>query len=257
MPVTMFSSAGCIRCGIVKNYLEDNGIGFAEHDITSPEGNSVFKAFYREHRSRIRRDAGGIFFPVVMDADGHITQDAGCTLARFMAGGDLSGMVEPNNLGHGWIGGLFLSRGGKEDTAPFLDVLRLLKKGGLATEATSDGRHGELLQAMLTESLVDRLLFHVPCPVPESPPEKSDLELSLKAAKAAQNRTELHFFLDVGKHGLVSPATAAESAKFMQETTGDNRLPLVISSGSDEDVNLFPYRTEARRWQVLADIAAR
>ena len=258
MPVTVFSSAGCIRCGIVTRHLEDKGIAFVGHDIKTPAGNAAFKAFYREHRSHIRRDAGGIFFPVVMDGDGRITQDAGCTLARFMTGGDLSGMVEPNNLGHGWIGGLFSSRGGEEDIEPFLAVLRLLKKGGLATEVSSNGRRGTLLRTILTEGLVNRLLFHVPCPVPESLPDRNDLELSLNVAQAAKSMIELRFFLDVGKPGRpVSPSAAAESAQLMQEATADNRLPLVISNSAGGDVNLFPYRTAARRWQVLAEIAPR
>ncbi len=256
MAVTVFSSTGCIRCAIVKRYLLESGAVVIEHDIKTPAGNEAFKAFYRTRRSEIRRDAEGIFFPVVMDEGGHITQDAGCTLAWFLAGGDLGGMVAPNNLGHGWTGGLFVSKGEEEHFASFLAVLRLLKQGGLQTEATADGGHGVLLRAALAENLVDRLIFHVVCPPPESGNARSDLETSLRAIKAAPGGAEARFLLDIGGGGgPVSPASAAESAKLLQEAAGDNRLPLLLTNTSGEPVNLFQYRTEVRRWQVLADIA--
>ena len=103
MPVTVFSSTGCIRCDIVKNYLRNRDLPFVEHNIKTDDGNDVFKQFYREHRSQVRRDENGIFFPVVLDGT-RVVQDAGVSLAWFICGNALDAAITPSNLGHGWIG---------------------------------------------------------------------------------------------------------------------------------------------------------
>ena len=252
MSVTVFSSTGCIRCEIVKKYFNGRTILFTEHDIKTSGGNDVFKAFYRERRTDIRRDAAGIFFPVV-EADGHIVQDAGATLAWFMCGSGLSAAVTPNNLGHGWIGGLDISACPADHAAVFLEILRLLKTGGLSTELSCNGKNPVLLKAVLDDALADRLQFRLTAGLAQ----QAELAQSLRMAKQSAGKAEVLFTLDIqGPDGRLSPADTAELARFMNESTGDNRLPLRIINGlAGDEVNLFPYRTEARRWQVLADLS--
>lgn len=248
MSVIVFSSTGCIRCEIVKKYLNSRNILFTEHDIKTSGGNESFKAFYREHRSEVRRDENGIFFPVVADGS-RIVQDAGASLAWFMCGDGLNAAITPNNLGHGWIGGLNISACPAEHAETFLNILRLLKAGGLATELSCNGKNASLLRKILEEKLADRLQFKLAA--------NSELTASLRSAKECAGKAEVLFTLDIqGLERRLTPVEAAVMAQLMAEATGDNRLPLrIVNSSPDDAVNLFPYRTEARRWQVLADLA--
>lgn len=252
MSVTIFSSTGCIRCGIVKNYLQGRDIPFEEHDIKTAEGNGIFKAFYREYRGEIRRDGGGIFFPIVADG-AHIVQDAGATLAWFICRDQLDAAITPNNLGHSWIGGLNVSACVRGNFPFFLEILRLLKAGGLATSLRTDGRNACLFEKILTEKLADKLEFSLA----ESRIKDKELAASLAVAQKLAGSADLVFFLDIqGPGGPITPADAGAIAKFAAEATGDNRLPLrICNSSSEQTINLLPYRTETRRWQVLAELA--
>ena len=252
MPITVFSATDCIRCQIVKNYLAEKNIPFEEHDIKSETGNDAFKAFYREHRAEVRRDEGGIFFPIVVDGM-HVVQDAGVALAWFICGNRLDGIVTPNNLGHGWIGGLNIAACDKETASFFLEVLRFLKAGGLATSLAANGKNAFLLESILAEKLADKLEFVLTGSGKNSP----ELAASLAAVKKYAGNVEKSFTLDIyGPEGVITPAEVAETAKLMAEFTGDNRLPLRIACSSpDQSVNLLPYRTESRRWQVLTTLA--
>lgn len=251
MSVTVFSSAGCIRCEIVKSYLKNQEIPFVERDIQTDEGNKAFKAFYREHRDEIRRDAGGVFFPVVTDGS-RVVQDAGATLAWFLCGGELDAAITPNNLGHGWIGGLDVSACDSRNAGAFREILRLLKAGGLATELVSNGKNASLLRDILEENLADKLRFRFSA----AQAKNSELAESLRVAKERAVKAEVLFFLDIqGPDGRLAPLEAAEMARLMADATGDNRLPLrIVNSAEGDGVNLLPYRTEARRWQVLAEL---
>ena len=252
MSVTIFSSTGCIRCQIVKNYLQQKDIPFEEHNIKTPEGNTVFKAFYRENRHAVRRDGDGIFFPIVADGE-HIVQDAGATLAWFVCGNKLDAAVTPNNLGHGWIGGLDISACDSENAPFFLEILRCLKAGGLATSLSTNGGNAGLLESVFTEKLADKLEFSLSGSAENIP----ELTASLVAFRNHAGNIETAFTLDIcGPDGMISPADAAVVADRMAESTGNNRLPLrIINSSPDRGTNLFPYRTEARRWQVLTELA--
>jgi glutaredoxin len=252
MSVTIFTSAGCVRCGIVKNCLRDRKIPFVAHDIKTAEGNAAFKAFYREHRGEIRRDDGGIFFPIVVDRE-RIVQDAGAALAWFICGSRLDAAVTPNNLGHGWIGGLDVSACDAENASFFPEVLHLLKSGGLAVSLSTNGENAALLRRILEEKLADRVEFKLAGTRENS----EELALSLAAAGKFSGAVELRFSLDIrNPEGRITPAEAAEVARLMADATGDNRLPLrIFDSSADRSANLFPYRTEARRWQVLTELA--
>jgi pyruvate formate lyase activating enzyme len=253
MSVTVFSSSGCIRCDIVKNYLSNCDLSFVEHNIKTDDGNDAFKQFYREHRSKVRRDENGIFFPVVFDGT-HVVQDAGATLARFMCGNALDAAITPNSLGHGWIGGLNISACADGQDAAFLEILRLLKAGGLSTEILCNGKNAALLRKILDEKLADRLIFRLAAGIAE---ESDELSQSLRTAKECAGKAETLFFLDIqGPGGCLAPEEAAEFARLTAEATGDNRLPLrIFNSNTEDGINLLPYRTAARRWQVLTELA--
>lgn len=252
MDIIVFSSEGCIRCKIVKDYLRENRLDFTEYDITTYAGNEAFKQFYRENRKRIRRDANGVFFPLVLQGE-HLVQDAGPVLSWFVAGDKLNGMITPNNLGHGWTGGLHVSAGAPGCFEPFVTVLWLLKKGGLKTEVDTWGKNAALLRTILEKDLVDRLSFHVRCEDDGGPEARESMLL----AKNAMGRVDVLFHTEIAAAGgCVSPTAVEAAARLLNEATGDNRLPYVIrpSGQGSAEINLLPFRTAARRWQVLADV---
>ncbi|MDR2745089.1 MAG: hypothetical protein LBB66_07880 [Desulfovibrio sp.] len=252
MSVTVFSSTGCIRCNIVKTYLNNRGISFVEHDIKTTEGSDVFKAFYREQRSAIQRDENGIFFPVISD-NGHVVQDAGSCLAWFICGNQLDGAVTPNNLGHGWIGGLNISACNAGNSLFFLEILRLLKTGGLAIALSTTGNNPFLLEKILKEKLADKVEFKFADPKNNN----ENLATSLAVVECFTDEVNLNFIVDINAAGgRLALADVALIAKFLADTTGNTKLPLcIVDSSSDNRVNLLPYRTEARRWQTLAELA--
>lgn len=253
MAVLVFSSTGCIRCNIVKNFLKDREIDYVDYDIKTEEGDENFKRFYRENRKNVRRDSKGIFFPVVALEDGSIVQDAGSTLSRLIAGETLNAVITPNQLGHGWTGGIDISAGKIPDIDSFLQVLDLMKKGGLAVETATSGLNSQALERAIKSRLIDRLIFNVPwSEESRTGTQGEELANSLKAALAATVNVEVHYITDITLDA--TPALLAETARFMNEVTETNRLPYKLFSSDKNNPNLFPYRTSARRWQVLTDI---
>ncbi|MGE9985607.1 hypothetical protein [Desulfovibrio sp. SGI.169] len=253
--LTVFSSTGCIRCEIVKKYLRRESIPFTEWDVKTDEGREAFKVFYRRRRAEVRRDDRGIFFPVVLDGE-TVVQDAGLTLAWLLAGEALCEAVVPNNLGHGWTGGLYTGRCGSEFNAVFLRVVRLLKNGGLRTECQADGRNPALLEALLQEKLMDRLRFAV-LPAADSGQDQRE---SLRLAGEHAHELEMIFYTDIAVRtarggDMLSVTEVAEAARLLREATGNGALAYAVCAGAPElGVNLLQYRTAARRWQTRAEL---
>jgi len=253
MAVTVFSSTGCIRCNIVKDFLKDREIDYVDYDIKTEEGDKKFKSFYRENRRNVHRDSKGIFFPVVVLEDGSIVQDAGSTLSRLIAGKTLNALIKPNQLGHGWTGGIDISAGEISDIICFLQVLDLMKKGGLAVEAATSGLNSQALERAITSKLIDRLIFNVPwSEESRTGVQGEELANSLKIAFTHSVSVDVHYVTDIPSDA--TPEMLGETARFMDEVTGTNRLPYKLFSSEKSPSNLFPYRTAARRWQVLTDI---
>ena len=260
--VTVFSSTGCIRCRIVKEYLTEHGVAYREYDVKTTEGSEAFKAFYREHRSSVRRDAQGIFFPVVQD-DGVIVQDAGTTLAWFMQGEKRAGFVQPNNLGHGWTGGLRIPPSSAGQNESFLEIAATLKEGGLQTEVTADGDNAGLLEALLRDRLVDRLVFELRRENAALHEDgESELERSLKTVSTHAGNTDIRFLMDIAwfmerEAVAPEPGILGRVAEKVRAVTGTVSIPCLIDDGSRSVPNLFPYRTAVRRWIPRTELIAR
>ena len=253
--LTVFSSTGCIRCKIVKGYLMEHGIPYAEHDVTTEEGKAAFREFYHARRASVKRDAQGIFFPVVQDGEA-IVQDAGPCLARFIAGEKLSEQIAPSNLGHGWTGiSLPLLPDSLEKA--FCEVVSLMKKGGLQIEASTAGANPRLLEHLLSNRLIDRLKFEIK-------PEVDEMFLSMSLEAAAKHISEIDFrlYLDIADlfdAGGQPPSASAcgALAERIRKSAGTGNMSFTLSCSSPQPLNLFPYRTAARRWLPKADIASK
>ncbi|MCG8632203.1 MAG: hypothetical protein MI863_00160 [Desulfobacterales bacterium] len=260
METVIYSATGCIRCNIVKAYLKEKGKAFVEHDIRTLEGDAAFKPFYRENRKSVNRDKGGIFFPI-FQGDGVIRQDAGPCLSWFMAGDRLDHAITPNNMGHGWTGGLSLSPDLSPDLADvFFQVMERLKAGGLSTFVRTNGNNPDLLARLGGAGLVDRLEFSLTGPATVYRALGTDPEAVAASMACLDRFPELRVItriapLDLdGQDRCITPEEAGQAAQWLAEASGVKTMPYLFAADGDDPPLLFKYRTAARRWQVKADI---
>ncbi|MBP3731469.1 MAG: hypothetical protein J6I40_08385 [Mailhella sp.] len=250
--ITVFSSTGCIRCKIVKSYLKDHDFPFTEHDVKTEEGKNAFREFYRTHRSSVRRDEQGIFFPVVEDGDA-IVQDAGPSLGWFIGGAELSQIFLPNNLGHGWTGVNVIPYR-TETEIHFVEICRLMKKGGLNIEAVTEGANPKLLDVLLEQKLIDRLTFKV---IPGF--ENENFLQSITEVAKRLPGLNVNIIADIADFcdasGVMPQAPlVGKIAECVRSASTDGNIPFAICCSLSEAPNLFPYRTAARRWLPKTEI---
>ncbi len=262
-PHTLFSATGCMRCSIARAFMDQRGTPYEEQDIKA-EGKEAFNRFYREHRAEIHRGADGVEFPVLFDGE-RVVQGVGKIVARLQAEDRLEGFVGRSALGQGWIDGLNVSAGNPSAGEDFLAVLRHLKTHGLQTEVRADGRNGDLLERVVAEGLVDRLVFD-----PVGPPELYESALGTpleeeafrRSLAAAARAPELRFVLTLrpltrtgGEAAPLSPEEAGRTAQLTAEATGDKQLPLFLQAGEPlPQPVLFKLRTACRRHMPKTDL---
>lgn len=159
MSFSIFSAAGCLRCKIVKFYMDDHKIIYKDLDIKT-FGKDAFNLFYRKHRTDIYRGNDGIEFPILFTGK-KIRQGVGEILAFLKAEDKLNEFVKRSDLSHGWISGLNVSAKDASMGEDFLEILRYIKTRGLMIQLKTDGRNSSLLETITSESLVDRLIFQI------------------------------------------------------------------------------------------------
>jgi len=271
MMYQIFSATGCMRCKIVKTYMQINQIAFEEQDIHE-NGKETFKVFYRENRSRIFRGLEGVEFPILYTGEA-IYQGVGVALAYLMADNRLDGFVTRSELSHGWVSGLNVSARPMADGSEFLSLLRFLKDQGLMIRLEADGRNAELLETILKEKLIHSLVFNLRGPADlyepltglALHPEELSHSLSLLNS-SADYKIILPITLIPRKDGSsdwLTPEEAAGAAEFVATATGSKKHPFFISGAEPpekmgipplEPSELFKYRTSCRRYMVLCDI---
>ncbi len=259
MAITMFSSTGCIRCAIVKQYLKDKDIAFEEHDIKTESGNEKFKAFYKVRRNDVKRDKAGIFFPVVEDSE-KVIQDAAVNLDWFMNKGAMSAAIKENNLGHGWLGGLNISAVPTEFFDSFLEILSRMTVGGLNIAAECDGRNPALLEKILEAKLIDRLAFNIDVAKFEANDAAyiAEFEKSVYITERYTNNAQIKFSIDIALNGKAAKKELFETiAQVMEKAANNNRLAILITNKENIDANIYAYRQAMNEWQASADLKKR
>ena len=98
MPITIYSAKGCLRCKIVKQFLDDSGLTYEDVDALD-EGRETFRTFYQTRRRQIYRGPDGVEFPIISDGE-VICQGLPMVLGYLTAGLVLSGFFKPGIL-HG------------------------------------------------------------------------------------------------------------------------------------------------------------
>lgn len=271
MTHTLFTAAGCIRCRIAASFMDDCRISYQKSDVHGP-GKELFKSFYRECRSAIIRGPEGIEFPILFTGSA-VIQGLGPVLAFLQAGDALNPFVKQSGSSHGWISGLDLSAQTMPDGTGFLAVVRFLKKNGLRVQLDTNGRNPSVLASLITDALCDKIVFTLHGPALRYrdltgwPIDESDLLTSLSLLKSAADCTILLPVQPVstpqGPGVSITPDEAAQAAALVEKATGSKKhlffiqplAPLPDTGLSPLTLpQLFKYRTQCRRFMVLADI---
>jgi glutaredoxin/pyruvate-formate lyase-activating enzyme len=277
MTTTIYSATGCARCNITKKYMKENSIGYEEFDIKA-EGKDDFSKFYRENRKDIFRDKDGVEFPVFTDGK-VIRQGVSVVLGYLIAADALQGFIGRSVLHGEWLDGIDISGGDPKHTEKLVQVLRYLKKSGLKIQAVNSGRNSQVLETVLQEGLADRLIMDVKGPaalyqnISGLPIEDDELKRSIRLATTAPEYSFYTTIVPVVRSEetveYLSPEEVGATAQLIEEASGNKKNPYTLCSfdpktSGDERLSsleplpssaLFKYRTAARRYQVMTDIA--
>ncbi len=273
----IFSASGCARCNITKRFMKENGMDYEEFDIKG-DGKDAFAKFYRAHRPEIFRDKDGVAFPVYTDGN-VIRQGVSVVIGHLVSGTGLDGFIGRSELHGQWIDGLNISGGDPSRVDELLRVMGYLKQNGLKIQLTTDGRNSKVLKAVWQEKLGDRIIMAVrgPARLYESLTGKSITPDELNASIGLVPRfPDYRFYTTIaplvetdGTVRFITPDEIGETAKTIEAATGSKKHPYELRpfdpvKTGDERLKiqeplpqsaLFKYRTAARRYMVMAEIA--
>ncbi len=273
----IFSATGCARCNITKRFMKENGIDYEEYDFKA-DGKDTFAKFYRAHRGDIYRDKDGVEFPIYTDGR-VIRQGVSVVIGHLIAGDGLDGFIGRSALHGDWIDGLNISGGDPSRTEELLQVMAYLKQNGLKTLLTTDGHNSAVLRAVQEKNLGDQIIMEVkgPAKLYEALTGKIITPDELKASISLVAQFPNYRFYTtlaplVEKDGtirFITPEEIGETAKTIEAATGSKKHPYELRSfdpAMAADVRLksqeplpssalFKYRTAARRYMVMTEIA--
>lgn len=277
MSYVLFTATGCTRCKIVKKFMTEKGIEFAEKDMKG-DGKEEFKKFYSANRPSITRGQDGVEFPVLTDGE-EIRQGIGASLAYLSAGKDLDGFFAVGTLHKEWVDGIYPGSGNLQYAEEFIEVLKYLKKQGMKLQIETKGENSQLLSRILEEGLTDRLIMKVVGPaalyssILGKPVDISDIQRSIALTAQFPNyqfQTEIVPVLrqdgDVPEVSFLTKEEIAETAEWIARETGSKKNPYLLcvfkpAESKNEALksvaplpSLFPYRTAARTYQVLTEL---
>lgn len=275
MPYQLFSATGCMRCKIVKSFLDENNISYEELNIKA-DGKDAFKLWYKENRPDVFRGKEGVEFPILYTGE-KIFQGVGIILSFLMAGDRLDKFITQSDLSHGWISGINLSAGNIEAGSPeennFLSIIEFLSSQGLLIQLETDGRNASLLATLVNKKMIHSLIFYLrgPAdlynPLTGLPLDEEELIKSLCVLKVSENYKIIlpvtAFIRENGEAGYILPEEAAAAAKLVERATANKKHPFFIEPVNPlPELNiaplasaaLFKYRTQCRRHMVLSEI---
>ena len=273
----IFSATGCARCNITKRFMKEKGIDYEEYDFKA-EGKDAFAKFYRAHRPEIYRDKDGVEFPVFTDGQ-VIRQGVSVVIGHLIAGDGLNGFIGRSTLHGEWIDGFNISGGNPSRTEELLQVMAYLKQNGLKIRLTADGHNSEVLKAIREKCLGDQIIMEVkgPAELYEALTGKTITPHELKASiSLAAKFPDYRFYTALapmvekdGNIRFITPEEIGETAKTIEAATGSKKHPYELrpfdpAEAADGRLKsqeplpssaLFKYRTAARRYMVMTEIA--
>jgi pyruvate formate lyase activating enzyme len=279
MSTTLYTATGCLRCRLVRQFLNKHNLSYREHDALK-QGKDAFRLFYQANREKIYRGSDGIEFPVYCDND-LIRQGLPAVIGHLMARTSVNGFFTHGQRHGQWIDGVDLSGGDPAYGEKFLDVLTYLKSQGFKIQVDTNGMNADLLTAVITQGLADCIIMEVKGALDQyswlcqQPVDPAQIQKSILAvSKFDQSRfvtTIAPIVRQAGNSPQVSyltPEEVAEAAKLIETVTNDNRQPYWLrfldpKDSDDEHVRLFEalapterfkYRSRARQHQFKTEI---
>ncbi|KJS80055.1 MAG: hypothetical protein JM58_19290 [Peptococcaceae bacterium BICA1-8] len=274
--ITIYTATGCTRCKIVKRFMEERGITYAERDMKA-EGKEEFQSFYKANRSGIFRGPDGIEFPIITDGE-NIRQSIGASIAFLHSGTKLNGFFSVGTLHKEWVDGIHVSGGNPDNTEEYLAVLRYLKGNNLKLQIDTNGKNSLILQQVLRENLADMLIVNILGPqqlyskLSEKEIDIDDVKASLGiVANFPKSKIETVIVPVIREDGTISfltPEEIGETAKLIEEGTGSKKNHYLLKMFNPKEAQeskfrlldplpnklVFAYRTKARTYQVFTEI---
>lgn len=275
MEITLYTAPDCIRCKIVKAFLNDRNIPYGTIDFKAQS--EEFNTFYRTNRPKIYRNPEGVEFPLFYNGE-VIRQGSGEVIAYMLSGDALknSGAVTRSDLLHGWISGLYLSCCPKDQEENFLTLVKHLAAGGLTVCMQTDGRNSALLEKILALNVITKLQLNIlgDSKVYEAlygaPLDKEDLAKTIALVKGFANSEIRYMASPLTVDGQVSwptRAMALEAGKMVFDACGDHQLPITVDKVTAEmpqglqglkpveDALMLKYRSALRENLFKAELA--
>lgn len=274
MSITLYTAPNCIRCKIVKGFLNERNIPYDTIDFKAQS--EEFNTFYRTNRPKIYRNPEGVEFPLFYNGE-VIRQGSGEVIAYMLCGDELkkAGAVTRSDLLHGWISGLYLSCCPKEQEENFLTLVKQLAAGGLTICMQTDGRNSAFLEKILALNVVTKLQLNIlgDNKVYEqlygTGIDKEDLAKTIELVKAHAGG-EIRYLaspLDIdGAKAWPTRAMALEAGKMVFDACGDHQLAIFVDKVTAEmpqglqglkpveDAIMLKYRSALRENLFKAEI---
>ncbi len=281
MSITIYSAPGCVRCRVVKQFLNERGLRFQDRDALG-DGKAAFRSFYQNNRQKIFRGPEGVEFPIYYDDD-VIRQGLPAVVAHLIGGPALNGFFKPGRLHGQWLDGIHISDGASARGGDLLEVLTYLKKQSFKIRIDTNGVNADLLASVLEHGLADRVIMEVKGPLNlydlllQQPVDPAEIEKSIALVSKCSDYGFVTTIApvvrqkgDPGQISYITPAEVAEAANLIKKAAGDNRQPYRLmffdpESAADEKLRtlealtqnaLFKYRSEARKHQFKTEILA-
>ncbi|MFA7166841.1 MAG: hypothetical protein WC124_13510 [Desulfoplanes sp.] len=279
MGITIYSQTGCIRCKVVKDFMNNNGIAYDEHNLKAG-GKKAFQKFYRENRPDIFRGPHGIVFPMLTDGE-TIYQGIGACIGFLQAGKKLKGFLTAGVLHQHRVDGIHISEGDPKYGDNLLGVLRYIKHElHMKTFMDTDGRNSTILEKILREKLGDNVVMKV---LGSKKTYEQILGPDIDMNDVKKTINLVSEFPENCFKTIVIPITdgdknvryldvneVAGAAHLLEEVTNSKTVPYHIEAFDLEDpanrrfnslqhmdfMSLLPYRNVARRYQFLTTIKA-
>ena len=163
MSRVIYTTQGCSRCKIAKQFISEHNIACKEVDIKKG-GLEEFREVYHANPTSIFKSEKGIEFPVFTDGK-EIRQGVGVIVAYLAADRRLDGFIERCHMTHTWLDGLNISEGDPRHTDKLIKVLNFLKNKGLKLKFNCNGRNSMVLERLLRQGLGDMAIMSVKGPL--------------------------------------------------------------------------------------------
>lgn len=274
---TIYTATGCTRCKIIMAKMRDLGMAYQEFDMKS-EGKEAFQRFYSANRAAIYRGPDGVEFPILTDGK-TIHQGLGPALAWLQPNPEaVAGFFQIGVLHKEWLDGINVSGGDARNTEGFLAILRHLKKNTMKLQVETNGKNADILEAVIREGLVDRLVMKVLGPlglysqIAGAPVSEEEIKKSILLAAQFSDKQFQTTVVPVRRAGgevsYLTPDEVGESAALIEAVSGSKQQPYLIQAfrpGNDATEALkqlapltggmlLPYRSAARKYQVKSEI---